>query len=58
MEIRFSINWQIVVDCQVDTLDIDTSAKDISGNTDSFVEVFELLVSLDSERKVSFYLYP
>lgn len=48
MEIGISISGQIIVDCQVDTLDIDTTSEDIGSNTDSLVELLELLVSADT----------
>ena len=48
MEVRISISGKIVVDCEVDTLNIDTTAEDISGNTDALVEVLELLVAFDT----------
>ena len=48
MKIGISIAWKIIVDGQVDTLDIDTTSKDIGGNTDTLVELLELLVALDT----------
>lgn len=48
MEVRVGITWQIIVDSQVNTLDIDTTTKDISCNTNTLVELFELLVALDT----------
>ena len=48
VEVRISISGKIVVDCEVDTLNIDTTAEDISGNTDALVEVLELLVAFDT----------
>jgi hypothetical protein len=48
VEIGVSISGEIVVNGQVDTLNIDTTSKDISSNTDTLVEFFELLVALDT----------
>ena len=48
MQVRVSISWKIVVDGEIDFLDIDTSAKDIRRNTDTFVEILELFVALDT----------
>ena len=50
VEVRISISGKIVVDCEVDTLNIDTTAEDISGDTDTLVEVLELLVAFDTEQ--------
>lgn len=48
VQIRAGIGGQIVVDGQVDALDIDATAKHISGNTDALLELLELLVALDA----------
>ena len=48
VKVGIGIRRQIVVDGQVDTLDIDTTAKDVSGNADALVEVLELLVASDA----------
>ena len=48
VKVRIGIGGKIVVNCQVDTLNIDTTAEDISGNTDALVEVLELLVAFDT----------
>jgi len=48
VQVRVSISWKIVVDGEIDFLDIDTSAKDIRRNTDTFVEILELFVALDT----------
>lgn len=48
MQVRVGIAGQIIVDGQVDTLYIDTTAKDVSGDTDTLVELLELLVTLDT----------
>ena len=48
VKVRISISGKIVVDCEVDTLNIDTTAEDISGDTDTLVEVLEFLVAFDT----------
>lgn len=50
MEIRVGVARQVVVDCQVDALDINTTTKDIGRNTDTLVELFEFLVALDAAK--------
>ena len=53
MEVRVSISGQIVVDGQVDTLDIDTTSENVGGDTDTLVEILELLVAFDTVALVS-----
>jgi hypothetical protein len=53
MKVGIGVLWQIVVDGQVDLLDIDTTAEDVSSNADTLVEVLELLVALDTVEHVS-----
>jgi hypothetical protein len=48
MKVGVSITWQIIVDGQVDTLDINTTTEDIGGDADTLVELLELLVALDT----------
>lgn len=48
MQVGIGIGGKIVVDGQVDTLDINTTAEDISGDADTLVELLELLVTLDT----------
>tara|TARA_R110002033_G_scaffold142132_1_gene180549 strand:- start:279 stop:434 length:156 start_codon:yes stop_codon:yes gene_type:complete len=50
MEVGIRIGRKIVVDCQVDTFDIDTTSKNIRGNANTLLEVLESLVALDSVR--------
>lgn len=45
MEVRVCICWEIVVDGEVNTFDIDATAEDISGDTDTLVEVLEFFVA-------------
>jgi hypothetical protein len=42
----------VVVDHDVDSFNIDTSAKQIGGNQNSRLEFLEELVSVDSVKKV------
>ena len=48
MEIGVGVARKIVVDGQVDTLNVDTTAEDVGGNTDTLLEVLEGLVALDT----------
>lgn len=48
MQVRVGISRHVIVDGQVDTLDVDTSAKHIGGNTDALVELLEFLVAFDT----------
>jgi len=48
MKVRVGITWEIVVDSQVDTLDINTSAEDIGGNANTLVEFLEFFVAFDT----------
>lgn len=52
MEIGIWVRRKIVVDSEIDTLNIDTTTKDIGGNANSLVELLELLISCNSEDKV------
>lgn len=49
VKVGTSIARQIVVDGQVDTLDIDTTTKNVSSNTDTLLELLELLVAADTK---------
>ena len=48
VQVGVGIGGQIVVDGQVDTLNIDTTAEDVGGDTDTLVEFLELLVTFDT----------
>lgn len=50
VEVGVSVTWHVVVDSQVDPLDVDTTTEDVGGDADSFVELLELLVTLDAKR--------
>jgi hypothetical protein len=51
VQVGVSISGKIVVDSQVDTLDIDTTTEDVGGDTDTLVELLELLVAFDTRCK-------
>lgn len=53
MQVGAGIAGQIVVDSQVDTLDINTTSEDVSGNADTLLEILELLVAADTVYIVS-----
>ncbi len=48
MQVTVGIRGGIVGDGNVDTFNIDTSTKDVSGDEDTLFKVLELLVSLDT----------
>jgi hypothetical protein len=48
MEVRIGIPWEIVVDGEINTFNINTSTENIGGNTDSLLEILEGLISLDT----------
>lgn len=50
VEISIGRIWKIVVDSQVDTLNIDTTTEHIGSDTNTLVEVLELLITLDTEK--------
>lgn len=48
MEVRVGVCGHVIVDGKVDTLNVDTTAEDISCNTDTLVELLKLLVTLNA----------
>ena len=48
MQVRVGIGRHVVVDGQVDTLNVDTTAENVGGDTDTLVELLELLVAFDT----------
>jgi hypothetical protein len=48
VEVAVGIGGQVVVDGQVDTLNVNTTTKDVGGDTDTLLELLELLVALDT----------
>lgn len=56
MQVRVCICGKIIVDSNVDLLDIDSSAKNVSGDADSLLEVLELFVAFDpSHRQYDYF---
>lgn len=53
VQVRVGIDRQVVVDGQVDALDINTSAKDVSCNADALAEFFELFEAFNTGSEVS-----
>lgn len=53
VEVGVGISGQIVVNGKVDTFDINTTTEDVSGDTDTLVELLELLVAFDARQSVS-----
>jgi hypothetical protein len=48
MQIAVSIRWAVVIDDDVDTLYIDTTAKDICRNKNTLLKSLEGCVSIDA----------
>jgi hypothetical protein len=48
VEVGVGLVGHVVVDGDVDTLDIDTATEDVRGDTDTRLELLELLVALDT----------
>jgi hypothetical protein len=48
MEITIRSIRHVIIYDNIDSFDIDSSAKNVGGNTDSLVEVFETLVASDT----------
>lgn len=53
MEIGVSVGGHVVVDGEIDALNVDASAEDVSRDTYAFVELLEFFVALDAIRSVS-----
>lgn len=53
MQVRVSIRRKVIVDCQIDALDVNATAKDVCGNTNTLVELLELLVPFDASKFIS-----
>lgn len=56
VQVGIGITWHVVVDSQVDTLNVNTTAEDISGDADTFVKLFEFLVPLDAKWLSAFVI--
>lgn len=48
MKVWVCIGWEIIVDSQVNLIDINTTTKHVSSNTDTLVEIFEVIETLDT----------
>ena len=48
VQVGVGVARQVVVDGQIDSLNVNTTTKDIRGYADTLVELFELLVALDT----------
>jgi len=48
MQVTICITRSIVVDDDIDSLDVNPTAKDVSSDKDSFLEVLELRVTGDT----------
>lgn len=53
MEIRIGVCWCIVVDHDVDSLNVDTTPKDISSDQYTFLKILELLIARNTRTYVS-----
>lgn len=47
MQIGVCIRREIVIDCNVDFLDINTTPKNVGSHADTLLEILELLVAFD-----------
>lgn len=50
MQVRIGSIGHIIVDSNVDALNVDTATEDVRGDTDTGLELLELLVTLDTAR--------
>lgn len=48
MEIAVGVGCHVVVDCEIDTLNVDATTEDVRRDTNALIEVFELLVAVDT----------
>jgi hypothetical protein len=53
VQVGISVGGKIVVDSEVNALNIDTTAEDVSGNTDTLIELLELLVAFNTRCKLA-----
>lgn len=52
VQVRVGLARHVVVDGQIDALNIDTTAENVSGNTDALVELLELLVAANTKSRL------
>lgn len=50
VKIAVCICWQVVVDSEVDSLNVNATTEDVGGDTDALLELLELLVTLDAAK--------
>merc|ERR1711865_1091858 len=48
MQVRVTIIWHVVVDYNVDTLNVDTTAEQVGADHDTLLKLLELLVAVDA----------
>lgn len=53
VKVRVGVNWHVVIDGQVDSLNVDTTTENVSCHANTLVELFELAVSFNAELIVS-----
>lgn len=53
VKVRVGIRRKIVIDGKVDAFNIDPTTKDVSGNADALVELFEFFISFDTVEVIS-----
>lgn len=51
VQVGVGISRQVVVDGKVDALNIDTTSEHVGRNTDTLVELLELLVAFDTTNR-------
>jgi len=52
VQVTICITRGVVIDDDIDSLDVNPTAKDVSGDKDSFLEVLELRVTGDTTMKL------
>ena len=52
MQVAICVTRGVVVDDDIDSLDIDATAEDVSGDKDTLLEVLELRVAGDTTTKL------
>ena len=57
VQVRVGLSGQIVVNSKVDTLNVNTTSKNVGGDTDTLVELLEFLVTFDTKLVVSMEFY-
>lgn len=48
VQVAVCIRWKVVIDGEVDFFNIDTTTENVSGNTDTLLEILEFLVAFDT----------